>query len=128
MLDRLQERRDRRSRGRPDTAFDVGIEVVVEIGEDDRRFVEQQFLDLAGDGALAGEIERLHVLGHQPVIGRVVEVRGVPGAVAGQRRVQEDVRHAAIAVVGDAERHVEPVGLAGHGLAVIGVLAFDVQR
>src|SRR5215472_5383276 len=60
-----------------------GAEVVVEVREDDRRLVEQKVLDLAGDALLGGRDHRGDVLLRQLVVGGVLEVRGVPGALPG---------------------------------------------
>src|SRR5689334_20132830 len=59
---------------------------VVEVGEQDRRFIEQQVLDLAGCRALRVQVQRCDVAVHQLVILGILEVRRVPGAVAPQRR------------------------------------------
>ena len=59
------------------------------------------------------------VLLGQGVVGRVLEVGGVPRPRALQRSRQEDVGHAAVAVVDQAHGAVQPVGLAEDGLAVV---------
>src|SRR5262245_27376585 len=79
---------------------------VVEIAEDDRRLVEQQTLDLARRRALRPEVEGADILRDQLVVLGVLEMRRIPGAVALQRRRQEHVGHAAMTVVGDAERRI----------------------
>ena len=59
------------------------------------------------------------------VVVRVLVVRRVPGAVGEQRRRQEHVRHAAVAVVDEAHDRVEPVRLAEHGVAVVRAAVLD---
>ena len=67
------------------------------------------------------------VAGRQRVVVLVLEVRRVPGAVALQRRGEIDVRHAAMAIVGDAHHRIQPVRFAEHRVAVIGALVEDVE-
>ena len=57
--------------------------------------------------------------------GLVVEPRGVPGPGRGQRRLEVHVRDAAVAVVDEAHRAVEPVRVAERRLAVVERLALD---
>src|SRR5688500_9519549 len=57
-------------------------EVEVEVGEDDRHLVEQQLLDLLRRRALGLQVERGHVLVDELVVRVVLEVGGVPRAVA----------------------------------------------
>ena len=90
-------------------------------------FVEQQLLNLSGDATLRLQIERCDVAGDKIVICIVLEIRGVPGAVAEQRIAEKHVRHAAVRVVGNAERTVEPIRLAGDSLAVIGFLRLYLE-
>src|SRR6516225_8126662 len=93
----LQE--DVPDRGRVYTGDALGRrrQVIVEIRVDDRCLVEQQLLDLPGDGALRGHVRGRDVLLDQAVVLRVAEVRGVPCAGARfrvgrlQRRAQEQV-------------------------------------
>ena len=94
---------------------------------DDGRFVEQQPLNLSGDATLRLQIERLDILGDKIVVSRAPEMRGVPGAFAEQRIAEKHVRHAAMGVIGNAERTVEPIRLAGDSLAVIGFLRLDLE-
>src|SRR5205085_1144690 len=54
---------------------------VVEVGVDVRRLVEQQRLDLLRRRLLRLYVEGLDVLLHEPVVGRVLEVRRVPDAL-----------------------------------------------
>src|ERR687890_858709 len=72
-------------------------EEVVEVGVDVRGLVEQQRLDLLRRRLLRLQVERLDVVLHEPVVGRVLEVRRVPHALARELRVEEQVRHAAVA-------------------------------
>src|SRR5438552_16595779 len=57
-----------------DLLLDRGQEVVV-VRDDQRRLVEEQLLDLPGDGLLGGEVDSLDVVAVQAVIRLVVEVR-----------------------------------------------------
>ena len=57
---------------------------VVEVGEQQRRLLKQEALDLAGGGALALQVEGGDVALGQLVVFGVLEVRRVPGAVARQ--------------------------------------------
>src|SRR5215207_1203355 len=102
-------------------------QVEVEIGEDDRHLVEQHLLDLLGRRALGLQVDRRDVLGDEFVVVLVLEVGGVPGAVALERRAQEHVRHAAVPVLGDPERGVQPGRLAEHRVAVVAGCVRDVQ-
>src|SRR5262252_2109081 len=82
-------------------ALCCGGQVVVEVGEDDRRLIEEEPLDLAGDVPRAGEVHGRDVLLRERVEGWVVEPRGVPGARPGlgvdgvQWRTQVHVRYRA---------------------------------
>src|SRR5216683_1944344 len=53
-----QEELALRRRVRAADVFLRGAQVAVEVGEDDRRLVEEERLDLAGDAPLAGEVHR----------------------------------------------------------------------
>ncbi len=79
---------------------------------------------------LALDVGRRVVLLDQAVVGRVLEVRRVPRAVGQQRRAQDHVGHAAVAVVGDAHRRVQPRRAAEGEVAVVlrGALLKDVDR
>ena len=52
---------------------------------------------------------------------------GVPGSAAQERIAQDDVRHAAMGVVGDAHGAVQPVGLTGDRLAVVERLGLHLE-
>src|SRR5579862_919624 len=122
-------------RGRVDAAHahGRGRQVVVEVRVDDRRLVQQELLDLPGDGLLGADVRRRDVLGHQAVVLRVGEVGGIPRAGAGlgvsrlERRGQEHVRHAAVPVVDQAHRGVEPVRTPELEVAVVLGLLLDVE-
>ena len=49
------------------------------------------------------------------------------GTARGERRVQEHVGHATVAVVHQAHRAVQPVRVTERGLAVVVALGLDVQ-
>src|SRR3954451_15721935 len=66
-------------------AVRCSAEEVIEVREDHRHLVEQQLLDLAGGAALGADVERADVIGDELVVGRVLEVRGVPRPLAFQR-------------------------------------------
>src|SRR5215467_10223722 len=69
-------------RVRPRHVLLRGAQVVVEVGEDDGRLVEEQLLDLPGQAALRVQVHGGDVLLRQLVVGGVIEVRSVPGALA----------------------------------------------
>src|SRR5215475_3145392 len=102
-----------------------GAQVVVEVGEDNRCLVEQQGFDLLGQLALRGQDHRANEVPGELVVGGVVEVGRVPGAlpllaVDGRRRSREvHVRNCSGTVVDQAHLTVEPVGLPEHGRAVV---------
>src|SRR5215471_7381708 len=58
-----------------------GAQVVVEVGEDNRRLVEQQGFDLLGELALRRQVHRCDEVPGELVVGGVVEVGRVPGAL-----------------------------------------------
>src|SRR6478736_1111287 len=83
----------------------AGAQVVVEVGENDRRLIEQERLDLPGQLLLGTYVYRRdELLGERVVLG-VVEMGGIPGArtrlgVDGlQRRLEIHVGHRPGAVV-----------------------------
>src|ERR687895_611357 len=84
-----------------------GEEVRVEVGEDDRRLLEEELLDLPGHVPLRVEVERRDVLLDEPVVLLVPEVGRVPRALARQGSDEEDVRNATVAVVRDPHHRVE---------------------
>src|SRR5262245_4284566 len=82
-----------------------GAQVVVEVGENDRGFFEQEPLDLPGQLLLGAYVDRRDELLREFVVLSVVEMGGIPGALARlgvdglQRRLQIHVRHRPGAVV-----------------------------
>src|SRR6185312_16720432 len=103
----------------------AGAQVVVEVGENDRRLIEQERLDLPGQLLLGAYVYRRdELLGERVVLG-VVEMGGIPGALPRlgvnglQRRLEIHVGHGPGAVVDQAHLAVEPVGLPEDRLAVV---------
>src|SRR5712691_1515415 len=75
--------------------------VVVEVGEHDRRVVQEQMFDLLRYRLLRVDVEGRDVLLHQRVVRGVLVMGRVPGPRGEQRRAEHDVRDAAVAVAGD---------------------------
>src|SRR6185437_14364269 len=120
---------DRRRRGWVDVLHALGGRRILKkkVRDDERRLVEQQGLDLARDLLLGLQVDSRGVLLDEVVVGGVLEVRGVPGPVRQQRGAEEHVGHAAVAVVDEAHRGVQPVGVAKSRLAVVVGLALDLE-
>src|SRR5215471_5667075 len=103
----------------------AGAQVVVEVGENDRRLIEQERLDLPGQLLLGAQVDRGDVLLRELVVGGVVEMGGIPITLPGravdglERRLEVNVRHRAGAVVDQAHLSVEPVRLPEHRRAVV---------
>src|SRR5919199_4884057 len=86
----------------------AGREVVVEVREDHGRVVEQDPLHLPGELPLVLERDRADVRPRRAVEPPARVVRRVPDALRLERGGQEDVRHGAVAPVGDVHRRVQP--------------------
>ena len=84
-------------------------EVVVEVGEEDRASRRAAAPGSASPCALHVEVDGRRVVLDERVVRRVLEVRAVPRALAtAAARRGSTFGHAAVAVLGDAHRRVEP--------------------
>ena len=104
-----------------------GIQVVLEVRDDQRRLVQQQGLHLAGQLHLRVQVDGGDELLVERVQLRVLEMGCVPHALAGERGLEHRVGHAAPTVVDQAHLPVEPVGVAERRLAVIEGLGLDLE-